>query len=184
MKQHFVDVSYLIIYNILQSYAKLIIKIIEEVLFVYKSNSTDFIHDSLCCGAFVGKVGSDSNGKFSSKLFPPETRNSDMFSLPTNENINPLHCHRMILRLDCNSPQMCFCFWLHNILELHTTIHLHTKTQGCLQENTLQSLDTDMIHGSCTESWIEMFCSQRLEILNDPGPQMENIVPCQRGSLL
>ena len=71
MKQHFVDVTYLIIYNILQSYAKLIIKIIEKVLFVYKSNSTDLIHDSLCCGAFVGKVGSDSNGKFSSKLFPP-----------------------------------------------------------------------------------------------------------------
>ena len=65
-----------------------------------------------------------------------------MFSLPTNENINPLHCHRMILWLDCNSPQICFWLWLHNILELHTTIHLHTKTQGCLQQNTLQSLDT------------------------------------------
>jgi hypothetical protein len=36
---------------------------------------------------------------------------------------------------------------------------------------------TDMVHGSGAEPWVETLGTQGLEILYDPGPQVQHIVP-------
>ena len=37
--------------------------------------------------------------------------------------------------------------------------------------------DADVVHSARTEAWIEILCTQRLEIFNNPRPQMEDIIP-------
>ncbi len=45
--------------------------------------------------------------------------------------------------------------------------------------NSLWLALTDMVHGSGAEPWVETLGTQRLEILNDPGPQVQHIIPEQ-----
>ena len=93
-------VVYLVINNILQSNPKLIIEIVEEVLFIHESHSADLINCCLGCCAHVLEVCSDSDGKFATKLFPPEARDRHVFPLGSNHNIHSSCVDWMIQRLD------------------------------------------------------------------------------------
>ena len=37
--------------------------------------------------------------------------------------------------------------------------------------------DANMIHGARAETWVEILCTQRFEVFNNPWPQMEDIIP-------
>ena len=37
--------------------------------------------------------------------------------------------------------------------------------------------DADVVHGSRTEAWVEILCTQRFEVFNNPRPQMKDIIP-------
>ena len=41
----------------------------------------------------------------------------------------------------------------------------------------LKGPNADMVHGARTEAWVEILCSQRFEVFNDPWPQMEDVIP-------
>ena len=40
-----------------------------------------------------------------------------------------------------------------------------------------QAPDADVVHGARTEAWVEVLCTQRFEVFNNPWPQMEDIIP-------
>ena len=140
----------LVVHNILKSNAKFIVKVIEEVLLVDKSNTTYFLHYGLCLSSLIGKVSSYSNGKLSSKLLPPvyfcisetrlignsflpKARDCDVLPFCSNQNINILGSNRVIFWVDRDCPAITFRLGLNNIFELNPAINLDAKAKCCLQ---------------------------------------------------
>ncbi len=87
-------------------------------------------------------------------------------------------CNRM-LRWECSGIYgMCesrssfLC--VHCIFIVSLKIRI-AKTSSCIYLRPL----TDMVHGSGAEPWVETLGTQRLEVLNDPGPQVQHIIPEQ-----
>ena len=83
----------------------------------------------------------------------------------------------MVGGVESQSPGVGLGGRLHHVPELHPGEDLHTQHQGRLQQDALQPLNTDVIHRPGAEPREEVFGSESLEVLNGPGPEMENIIP-------
>ena len=65
---------YLVVHNVLQGDAQLVVQRVEKVLLVHEGHPADLLHDGLCRGPFVDKVGRDGDGKLPAKLFSPASQ--------------------------------------------------------------------------------------------------------------
>ena len=117
-----------------------------------------------------------------------------MFAFSSDENVSGSACHRMIAWCDGNSPKVVVIVRLLNARKRDAAKYLDAKDKSSLQKNTLKSPgqkrilnelnnskrrklpNADVVHGSRTEARVEVLCSQRFEVLDDPRPQMKNIV--------
>ena len=72
---------YLVIHNILQGDAKLIVQIVEEVLLVHEGHSADLVHGGLGRGPHVLEVGRDRDGELPAELLAPEPRHRHVLAL-------------------------------------------------------------------------------------------------------
>merc|ERR1712223_216885 len=173
----------LVVDDVLQGNAEPVVEVVEEVLLVDKGDPTDLVHNCLSSCSFVCEVGGDGDRKLTTELLPPETRNGDVFALSSNENVSGSACHRMIAWCDSNSPKVVVIVRLLNARKRDAAKYFNAKDESSLQKNTLKSPNADVVHGSRTEARVEVFCSQRFEVLNDPRPQMKNIVSGKRSPL-
>merc|ERR1712223_1439922 len=175
-RHHKVVSVVLVVDDVLQGNAELVVEVVEEVLLVDKGDPTDLVHNCLSSCPFVGEVRGDGDRKLATELLPPEARNSDVFAFSSNENVGGSACHGMIAWCDRNSPKVVVIVRLLNARKRDPAKYLDAKDKSSLQKNTLKSPNADVVHGSRTEARVEVLCSQRFEVLNDPRPQMKNIV--------
>merc|ERR1719158_2465173 len=123
--------------NVLQSDTEFIVKIIEEVLFIDECHTADLVHNGLGCGPLVGEVCSDGDGQLTTELLPPETRNCDMFSLGTNQDIHSAAGDWMVLRCAGYPPERVLTFRFDDAVKADATKDLNTEHKSSLEQDTL-----------------------------------------------
>lgn len=92
----------LIINNIFEINASLLIQFLEEFLIKYKSNAAYFLDTSFSLGAFIDKIGGYSDCEFSSKLLSFEAFESVSFAVGADEDVELVLGDRVI-------RGRCFC---------------------------------------------------------------------------